>query len=453
MKPRCYHLVFGLVVFSMAWLAFVDSASADLVAYWPLDGDATATVGTSGTLIDGPIAAADRNGLPGGALAFDGISQYVEVPGGGGIDGMYVGTISMWVNWSGVQDADCCGGTFGSVLARQEDGVFSNNVVSLSGNDPATAGVTWRSSGAGIPPIIGTTAVGDGTWRHIAVTFQPDIVGGCELFVDGVSQGTGLGDALSISPITPLAIGAWSAAGSGYSTSRIDDVAVFDDLLSPTQIGELAAQTKTPLDVGSGTTPAPLPIRGVVATASTELIEGFNRIAANTTDGVGRTTIIPNGNAGQIDGMWLSNGTFRQPNDTDPEITFDLGELFYVDEMVLYNYNEWHASVDLLTRGVNEVDIYTSGDGVTFDWLSTESFAKGTGDANNPGQSVLLGGLEARYIKLDILSNHGDTNQFAGLNEVDFYGRVVPEPSTLSLLFCATLGLLVLGARRRRRAA
>ena len=327
------------------------------------------------------------------------------------------------------------------------------NEFSLSGSDPATAGVTWRSSGAGTPIITGATAVGDGVWRHIAVTFQPDFIGGCELFVDGVSEGTASGEAINLSPATPLGIGAWPPAGAGYSTSRIDDVAVFDDLLTPAQIAEMAAQTKTPLNVGPGTAAPPVPIRGVVATASSELTGNFSRLAANTTDGVGRTTIVPDGIPGRDIGMWLSNGTFAAPNDTDPEITFDLGELFYVDEMVLYNYNEFHASVDLLTRGVNEVDVYTSVDGIGFDLLGTQSFAKGTGDVNNPPQSMLLGGVEARYIKLDILSNHGDGNQFAGLSEVDFYGSVVPEPSTLCLLVCAVLGLPVLGARRRRRAA
>lgn len=451
-SPSSYRVFFPALA-ALVCLVFANPAEAGLVSYWPLDGNATATMGTDGTLLNGPTPTTDRHGTPGGALAFDGtLQQYVEVAGGGGLDGAYVGTISMWVSWTGIQDADCCGGTYGSVLARQKDAVFSNNVISLSADDPGMAAVTWRSSGAGTPAITGTTLVGDGTWRHVAVTFQPDIVGQCELFVDGVSQGTGPADALSISPEIPLAIGAWLPAGAGFSTSSIDDVAIFDDMLSAGQIADLAAADETPLSVGAGIASPPLPIRGVVATASTELIEGFSRVAANTTDGVGRTTIVPEGVAGLIEGMWLSNGTFRQPHDTDPEITFDLGESFYLDEMVLYNYNEYHPSVDLLTRGVNEVDLYTSTDGVGFDLLGSEQFAKGTGDETNPGQSMMLGGIEARYVKLDIISNHGDANWFAGLNEVDFYGTVVPEPSTTALLAVGAAGLLLLGIRRRRPA-
>ena len=38
--------------------------------------------------------------------------------------------------------------------------------------------------------------------------------------------------------------------------------------------------------------------------------------------------------------MWLNNGTFAEPNDLDPEITFDLGGVVSLDQVKVWNYNE-----------------------------------------------------------------------------------------------------------------
>src|SRR5438067_230712 len=87
-------------------------------------------------------AAPDRNGVAGGALAFSG-SQYVSVAGGGGLNAANAGTVSMWVKWSGTQDADCCG-SFGAVLARQANGLFSDDILALDSADPSVARIVWR---------------------------------------------------------------------------------------------------------------------------------------------------------------------------------------------------------------------------------------------------------------------------------------------------------------------
>ena len=84
------------------------TAMANLVGYWPLDGNGEAVVGSEGLLRNNSAAAVDRNGNTDGALVFNGNNQYVEVPGGGGLDGLVTGTVSMWVKWTGSQQEDCC---------------------------------------------------------------------------------------------------------------------------------------------------------------------------------------------------------------------------------------------------------------------------------------------------------------------------------------------------------
>lgn len=220
--------------------------AARLVSYWPFDGNATASRGSNGTLMNGVTAAPDRNGVANGALAFNGTSaQWVSVPGGGGLNAAAQGSISMWVKWTGAtQDPDCCG-SFGAVLSRQANGQFSDDILALNNANPAAARIVWRQSGGPAPVLItGSTIVGT-NWHHIVVTFANS---GSTLYVDGVVEGSAVGAGMNNNPATPLAIGAWAFDGAGFPTASIDDVAIWDRPLSAGQVANLAAQTKTPLD-------------------------------------------------------------------------------------------------------------------------------------------------------------------------------------------------------------
>jgi hypothetical protein len=92
--------------------------------------------------------------------------------------------------------------------------------------------------------ITGTTNVNT-NWHHLAVTFANN---GSTLYLDGVAQGTGVGAGLNNNSGVPLSIGAWAGDGGGFSTSSLDDVAIWDQPLTAAQIAQLAAQTRTPLD-------------------------------------------------------------------------------------------------------------------------------------------------------------------------------------------------------------
>ncbi|HXI53382.1 MAG TPA: lamin tail domain-containing protein, partial [Candidatus Saccharimonadales bacterium] len=308
-----------------SWRApgFDDSAwsgrnRATLISYWPFDGSATAVRGTNGALVGAVATAADRNGLAGGALSFNGsLVQYVSVPGGGGLNGAVAGTVSLWVKWTGTQDADCCG-SFGAVLARQANGLFSDNVLALNNPNPAAAVVTWRQSGASGFLITGTTVVGT-NWHHLAVTFSS---AGSVLYLDGAVQGRAVGPALNNNASIPLTIGAWSGDGAGYSTSTIDDVAVWDQPLSAEQVGQLAAQTRTPLDFTLPETAA--------------YFAGNGRLAVN--DEL-RHTALPLG-----PNTYYFRTTFQLADDpTQTQLRLDLavndGAVFYLNGAEIYRHN------------------------------------------------------------------------------------------------------------------
>lgn len=408
------------------------SAQAAVVGYWPLNGDATAAVGTNGVMNNGPTAALDRNGAAGGALAFDGaLLQHVTIPGGGGLNNALRGTISLWVNWSGPQDVDVVG-TFGAVLARQSNAVFSDNVISLNNGDPGLGRITYRHDNAGPPTLVSTSAAGNNAWRHVAVTFFP---GGSELYVDGVSEAGSFGGVSHNNPLIDLAVGAWNGDGAGYSTSRIDDLAIFDDVLSAGQIALLASNSATPLTVGAGGLGSPIFVPNVRAKATSELTGTFSRLARNTVNNSGMTggahsQLTPDAN------MWLSKGVFQAPNDTAPEISFDLGGLYNVSELKVWNYNE--GSPNLTSRGVATADIYVAGtDGVFTLFRANQAFTQAPGTNTDFSQEIDLDGVEARYVKLDISASHGGDNGFVGLSEVRFRGQAVnmrknlPIPATI----------------------
>ncbi len=184
--------------------------------------------------------------------------------------------------------------------------------------------------------------------------------------------------------------------------------------------------------------PGKAPIQNVVATASTGLAGGFRRGPEFLTDGSGLKyadghTITPDGF------MWLSNGSFTDPNDLDPEVTFDFGEVKMLEAMKIWNYNETleGREDELLGRGVQEMDVYFAGEDGEFFLIYPElTLFRGPGEEDvDFGEEFDLGGVPARFIKFDILSNYngadfgggGDDGlaNFAGLSEVQFFELVV----------------------------
>ena len=325
-----------------AWRApgFDDSAwsgrnTATLVGYWPFNGNATALRGTSGTFAGAVFTTTDRNGIAGGALGFTGgSSQYVSVPGGGGLNGASQGTISLWVKWAGTQDPDCCG-TFGAVMARQSNGQFSDNIIALSTANPATARIVWRQTGAGLPGLITGTTIAGTNWHHIAITFSPS---GSTMYLDGAPEGNGVGPALNNNPSTALTIGAWSGDGGGFSTSSIDDVAIWNKPLTAAQIATLASQSRTPLDYA---TPE-----------SAVYYSGDGRLAQN--DEL-RVTQLPDGPVTYYFRSAFQFGDNAASADLKLDFAVDDGAVFYLNGHEVYRHNMPAGPVNFVTLAASPV--------------------------------------------------------------------------------------------------
>lgn len=167
-----------------------------------------------------------------GMVSFLGTSsQYVRVAGGGHLNNLQRGSIVARCRWRGTQDTGF-GGAAGSLCGRQKDGSFSNQLITLSGSNPATATCRWHAYGTSVSAG-GATAVGDGTWRTIGVSYAS---GSHRLYLDGKQDGAGTGTGTIQNDTTiPLSIGGWLGTGSSYMTGDVAFFAVFDRFLDASE--------------------------------------------------------------------------------------------------------------------------------------------------------------------------------------------------------------------------
>ena len=214
------------------------------VGWWKLDETSRTTAkdstsnGNSGTLTNFNFDGTTNGwtgGVFGNALMFNGTNTYVSIAGGGGLNNLTQGSISMWVKWSGTQTSDGYG-IVGAVSVRQSAGNFTEDVIQLNGTNPATAKAVFHLDNANTV-ITGNTSVGDGVWRHVAVTFQP---GSQKLYVDGRLDGSASDAAVTAHnyAAVPFTIGALydGSAVSAYSKASVDDVRFYTRALTDYEV-------------------------------------------------------------------------------------------------------------------------------------------------------------------------------------------------------------------------
>ncbi len=164
-----------------------------------------------------------------------------------------------------------------------------------------------------------------------------------------------------------------------------------------------------------------------IQSVSSELIQSFSRDADRIIDGSGLDINGPGTHSSDPDGtMWLNTGSccggFSYVNspgpglDDMPEVTIDLGATYDLNSIRIWNYNE----INLPARGVEDVELLTSLDGVNFVSQGpavTLAQAPGADNVDFSETFPMVG--PARFVKLDIQSAQpGSDNNFFGLSEV-----------------------------------
>jgi hypothetical protein len=126
--------------------------------------------------------------------------------------------------------------------------------------------------------------------------------------------------------------------------------------------------------------------------------------------------------------MWLSGSP-----DLSPWLMYEFNAVEKLDQMLIWNSNS--SSEAFIGWGLKDVTIETSIDGV--DWTAladAPQIAKAPGQPTyNTPQAIDFGLIQAKYVRINILSNWGGLLMQYGVSEVQFYGLPVqarqPDPA------------------------
>ena len=217
------------------------AATAGMVYGWSFDG-ATAAVSSTGPLANDGLAIGmsggptSVDGKIGQALAFDGVSQFVSVPlplhrwlG-------QASTFATWFRTSGKQ-ANAAAAITGNSLGSQ--GSYEIGVVDASGHIGVSG---WAVGEAQTKQtVFGTSTVNDGAWHHLAVTRSA--AGVVTVYVDGTEEGSGTVIAGTFLSPRLFSIGRTDGTLAEYWQGALDDVRVYDEVLSASDVKTLATST------------------------------------------------------------------------------------------------------------------------------------------------------------------------------------------------------------------
>lgn len=219
-----------------------------LIAHWKVGEAPGETEGTSlisesgegfiGTFVGNPtFDTTDPAPAAGGStasLVFDGANSWVDVLNFNGIGGSSPRTLAFWFKGPGTQqnaNATLIGWGPGGTGMR-----FDTRIQGLSNGFIRT-----EVAGSGSN---GTATIDDGEWHHCAIVLDPDVgtsIGNILFYIDGIS------DPLSVVGTTPIdsgtnvnfRIGASRSLALRSLTGKMDDIRLYDRVLTPEQIQAL----------------------------------------------------------------------------------------------------------------------------------------------------------------------------------------------------------------------
>lgn len=174
----------------------------------------------------------------------------------------------------------------------------------------------------------------------------------------------------------------------------------------------------------------------------------FGRVANNTINGNGLVGDLHEWSDGL--GMWHTQfGDFVPGESNFAHITFDLGAVYNIDQIDIWNYGEViSGGTRNSRRGVKDFRISVASSINSPNFTSIGDYTLSLAPIHWPapyfaGESFAVSERGVRLVRFDIFSDHWDgtlgRDDVVGLSEVRFSGNLsaVPEPSSASLAVLA----------------
>ena len=220
-------------------LGLAGSASGELVAHYEFEGNANDSSGNglNGTAYGGPSYV---GGALGKAIGLDGLDDYVDCGTFNPSEATGQLSVCLWAKWDGLN------GQWQGLVAKRDTWAADDMMWQLEAHidtgalDFKREGSYW-DSGSPVLPV--------GEWAHVAATFDGTT---CILYVDGTQTGSG-SFSLGSDTEAHVIIGATQPGGALPFDGDLDDVRMYDHVLSAADIGLLMEPPEAPNDVNGFT--------------------------------------------------------------------------------------------------------------------------------------------------------------------------------------------------------
>ena len=246
--------------------------TTDLVAQWTLDDGSGTTATDSVGSYDGSLTNMDGSsdwvtGHISGALDFDGTNDYVSLPIGSLIRNLRDSSVAVWVNWQGSDDWERIW-DFGS---SETVNMFLTVSEDENGSHAPRFAITVSGSGSSNEDQTTSPSTLSSGWHHLVVTINESSGGGGggrggwgggsgttvthELYVDGslvATNSSGRYCPEDLGTTSNNYLGRSQYTWDPYFDGQLDDLRIYDDDLTSSEVSQLYNWTDNDGEVSGG---------------------------------------------------------------------------------------------------------------------------------------------------------------------------------------------------------
>ena len=199
-----------------------------------------------GTLVNGPTW--QTIGMIDGALSFDGVDDYVEVPDSPSLDMMTAITMEAWVQLDSIDN------TYDTIVWKPDDTTTNNRDYALIRNRTGDFSAAWMGkfgtsiqTTAGYSEVFGTTIPTAGGWYHVVSTYDGESL---KLYVNGQLESSQSHSGTLVTSDAPLLFGkSGNPTDPLWLNGTLDEVSLYSRAMIATEIEAryLALKNEAPI--------------------------------------------------------------------------------------------------------------------------------------------------------------------------------------------------------------